>query len=131
MADVGMSARVPSEAAGGSSSVADFFALMKPRVMSLVVFTALVGMLAAPGSLHPVLAIISIVCIAVGAGASAPSTCGMTPTSMPTWPAPGTRPIPEGRLTPDEALAFGTVLAFFSVLTWASSSIGSPADCWP
>ena len=52
------------------ASLGDYFALMKPRVMSLVVFTALVGMLAAPGPIDPVLAVIAIICIAVGAGAS-------------------------------------------------------------
>ena len=50
--------------------VADYFALMKPRVMFLVVFTALVGLVAAPGSMHPVLAIAALLCIAVGAGAA-------------------------------------------------------------
>ncbi len=51
-------------------SVGDFIELMKPRVMSLVVFTSLAGLIAAPGTLHPVLAAIAIICIAVGAGAS-------------------------------------------------------------
>ena len=51
-------------------SVADYIALLKPRVMSLVIFTALVGLVIAPGHVHPVLAFTSILCIAVGAGAS-------------------------------------------------------------
>ena len=50
-------------------SVADYVRLMKPRVMSLVVFTALTGLVAAPGSMHPVLAIAALICIAIGAGA--------------------------------------------------------------
>ncbi len=53
------------------ADVADYIALLKPRVMSLVIFTALVGLVIAPGHVHPVLAITSILCIAVGAGASA------------------------------------------------------------
>jgi len=57
------------------AAVADYVALLKPRVMSLVVFTGLVGMLLAPGSLHPVLAFTAILCIAIGAARRAPSTC--------------------------------------------------------
>ena len=53
-----------------SPAVADFVALLKPRVMSLVVFTGLTGMVMAPGELHPVLAVVAMLCIAVGAGAS-------------------------------------------------------------
>ena len=65
----------------GGADVGDYVALLKPRVMSLVVFTALVGMVAAPGALHPVLAAIALLAIAVGAGRPARSTCGTTPTS--------------------------------------------------
>ena len=70
MAEVGLNARaeVLSPAEGGD--VAEYFALMKPRVMFLVVFTALVGLVAAPGHMHPVLAIAALICIAVGAGAA-------------------------------------------------------------
>ena len=68
MAEAGLntSAEVLSPAAGGD--VAEYFALMKPRVMFLVVFTALVGLVAAPGHMHPVLAVAALLCIAVGAG---------------------------------------------------------------
>ena len=55
---------------GDAVALGDFVALLKPRVMSLVVFTGVVGMLLAPGALHPVLAIVAILCIAVGAGAA-------------------------------------------------------------
>ena len=58
------------DAASAGGDVADYFALMKPRVMFLVVFTALVGLVAAPGSMHPVLAIAALICIAAGAGAA-------------------------------------------------------------
>ncbi len=64
----GQGADVP--AAVSEASVRDFLALLKPRVMSLVVFTALVGLVAAPGSMHPGLAAIAILCIALGGGAS-------------------------------------------------------------
>ena len=55
---------------GGEGSVSDYVALLKPRVMSLVIFTAFVGMMLAPGSIHPVLGAVAILCIAIGAGAS-------------------------------------------------------------
>ena len=63
------------------AAVGDWIALLKPRVMSLVVFTGLIGLLVAPGHLHPVLAVTAVLCIAVGAGAAARSTCGTTATS--------------------------------------------------
>jgi len=94
----------------------DYIELMKPRVMSLVVFTALVGLLIAPGHLHPVIAVTALICIAVGAGAAgalnmwfdADIDARMARTQM--------RPIPAGRVTPGEALAFGVILAGFSVV---------------
>ncbi len=55
---------------GGMGSVSDYVALLKPRVMSLVIFTAFVGLMLAPGSVHPVLGVVAILCIAIGAGAS-------------------------------------------------------------
>src|SRR5258708_12861420 len=95
--------------------VGDYVALMKPRVMSLVVFTALVGVMIAPGHLHPVIGFTALLCIAVGAGAAgvlnmwydADIDAVMTRTSA--------RPIPQGRIAPGEALAFGIVLAAFAV----------------
>jgi len=64
------------------ATVGDYFTLMKPRVMSLVVFTALVGLAVAPGSLHPVTAFTALLCIAVGQAPPARSICGTTPMSM-------------------------------------------------
>ena len=64
------------------ATVGDYLALMKPRVMSLVVFTALTGLVVAPGTLHPLIGFTALLCIAVGAGAAGASTCGTTPTSM-------------------------------------------------
>ncbi len=96
--------------------VADYFALLKPRVMFLVVFTALVGMVVTPATAHPVIAFASLLMIAVGAGASgclnmwwdADIDAVMTRTMK--------RPIPAGKIRPDEALAFGLTLAGGSVL---------------
>jgi len=77
MAEVGYQASAlrPAQAAGGS--VGDFLALMKPRVMSLVVFTAFVGLVAAPVTINPLLAVIAILAIAIGAGASGAAAPGM------------------------------------------------------
>jgi protoheme IX farnesyltransferase len=99
------------------SSVVDFVQLLKPRVMSLVVFTALTGMAAAPGSIHPVLAIIALLAIAIGAGAAGALNMWYDADIDARMARTAARPIPRGRMTPDEALSFGTVLSVFSVLT--------------
>jgi protoheme IX farnesyltransferase len=98
-------------------SVRDFIELMKPRVMSLVVFTSLAGLFAAPGNLHPVLAIIAILCIAVGAGASGALNMWYDADIDARMARTAARPIPRGRVTADEALAFGSVLSVMSVVT--------------
>jgi protoheme IX farnesyltransferase len=96
---------------------ADYVALLKPRVMSLVVFTALVGLLIAPGHVHPVLAFTSILCIAVGAGASGALNMWYESDIDALMSRTANRPIPRGRITRPEAAAFGVTLAFFSVMT--------------
>jgi heme o synthase len=101
-------------AAGGS--VGDFIALMKPRVMALVVFTAVVGMVLAPQGQHPALAVIALICIAVGAGASGALNMWYDADIDALMQRTAARPIPRGRVTPDEALTFGVVLAVGSVL---------------
>jgi protoheme IX farnesyltransferase len=105
----------PTQTAGGS--IGDFVALMKPRVMSLVVFTALVGMLLAPQQLHPALGAIALVCIAVGAGASGALNMWYDADIDALMQRTASRPIPRGYVTPDEALTFGTILAIGSVAT--------------
>ncbi|MEW6767177.1 MAG: heme o synthase [Pseudomonadota bacterium] len=99
------------------AGVADYVALLKPRVMSLVVFTALVGLVIAPGHLHPVLAVTSILCIAVGGGASGAMNMALEGDIDALMSRTANRPVPRGRITPGEALAFGLTLAFFSVMT--------------
>ena len=96
---------------------ADYFALMKPRVMRLVVFTALVGMLLAPGSVDPVLGLIAIVCIAIGAGASGALNMWYDADIDSVMSRTTNRPIPSGRVTGDQALNFGMVLSVLSVMT--------------
>ncbi|MEV4608320.1 protoheme IX farnesyltransferase [Neorhizobium sp. LMR1-1-1.1] len=94
----------------------DFFALLKPRVMSLVVFTAFAGLVLAPGEINPVLAIISILCIAVGAGASGALNMWYDADIDAVMTRTAERPIPAGRIRPNEALAFGLTLSAFSVV---------------
>jgi protoheme IX farnesyltransferase len=99
------------------ADVSDYVALLKLRVMSLVIFTALVGLLIAPGHFHPVLAFTSILCIAVGAGASGALNMALEGDIDALMSRTANRPIPRGRITPPEAMAFGVTLAFFSVMT--------------
>ncbi len=96
---------------------ADYFDLMKPRVMRLVVFTALVGMLLAPGPIDPVLAVIAVVCIAIGAGASGALNMWYDADIDSIMSRTANRPIPSGRITGDQALNFGMVLSVLSVIT--------------
>jgi heme o synthase len=99
------------------ADVSDYIALLKPRVMSLVIFTALVGLVIAPGHVHPVLAITSLLCIAVGAGASGALNMALEGDIDAKMSRTANRPIPRGRITPPEAMTFGMTLAFFSVMT--------------
>ena len=99
------------------ADVADYVALLKPRVMSLVVFTALVGLAIAPVHVHPVLAFTALLCIAVGAGASGALNMWYESDIDALMTRTANRPIPRGRITPPEALTFGMTLAFFSVMT--------------
>jgi len=116
MVDVAYSLGAGTGEADTGGDVADYFALMKPRVMFLVVFTALVGLVAAPGSMHPVLAIASLICIAVGAGASGALNMWYDADIDAAMTRTAARPVPRGRVSPEEARSFGTVLALGSVL---------------
>lgn len=100
----------------GNGSVGDYFALLKPRVMSLVIFTGLVGMVAAPGAMHPVLAFTALLCIAVGAGAAGALNMWFDADIDGEMQRTAKRPIPTGRIAPGEALGFGATLAIGSVL---------------
>jgi protoheme IX farnesyltransferase len=104
-------ARVEPSIAG----VGDYIELMKPRVMSLVVFTALVGLLIAPGHIHPVIGLTALICIAVGAGAAGALNMWYDADIDARMARTAARPIPAGRLARGEALAFGLTLAGFSV----------------
>ncbi len=97
------------------ASVGDYIALMKPRVMSLVVFTALVGLMVAPGYLHPVLGFAALLCIAIGAGAAGALNMWFDADVDAVMSRTKSRPIPAGRVLPQEALGFGMTLAVGSV----------------
>jgi heme o synthase len=98
------------------AGVGDYIELMKPRVMSLVVFTALVGLLIAPGHVHPMVAVTALLCIAVGAGAAGALNMWFDADIDARMTRTAARPIPAGRIAPGEALAFGVMLAVGSVV---------------
>src|SRR5476651_2171421 len=112
----GAELRGPVLAQPSLATVGDYFALMKPRVMSLVVFTALVGLAVAPGSLHPVAAFTALLCIAVGAGAAGSLNMWYDADIDAVMTRTARRPVPMGRVKPGEALAFGLTLASFAVV---------------
>ncbi len=97
----------------------DFWALTKPRVMSLVVFTALCGLLAAPGTIHPVIGFTAILCIALGAGASGALNQWYEADLDAKMKRTEKRPLPDGRMDKQSALHFGVGLAAFSILIMA------------
>ena len=122
-----MTASLPLAEAGGTATplassivmpgdVRDWLTLLKPRVITLVVFTGLVGLLVAPGHLHPVLALTAVLCIAVGAGASSAINMWFDRDIDAVMRRTVSRPIPAGRISAGGALGFGIVLAVASVL---------------
>src|ERR1700752_3801762 len=93
------------------TALGDFIEILKPRVMALVVFTGFVGLVVAPGHLHPVLAVVAVLCLAVGAGAAGAVNMWYERDIDALMRRTAGRPLPAGRMMPGEALAFGTVLA--------------------
>jgi protoheme IX farnesyltransferase len=99
-----------------SAELSDWFALLKPRVMTLVVFTGLIGLLIAPGHLNPVLAFTAVLCIAVAAGACGAINMWYDRDIDAIMHRTRNRPIPAGRIEPDAALGYGITLAAGSVI---------------
>lgn len=119
-----------------TAAVADFWSLLKPKVMSLVVFTGFAGLFVAPGAgaLHPFLGFIAILCIAVGAGAAGAINMWFDRDIDGIMRRTCARPIPQGRLAPEEALAFGIILSVASVmlmglaLNWLAAALLAAAN---
>jgi heme o synthase len=117
----------PAEAVNGE--LTDYLRLLKPRVMSLAVFTALAGMVAAPGSVHPVIGLTALIFIALGAGAAGALNMWYDADIDRIMSRTAMRPIPRNRVPPDEALTLGLVLAFGSVaclgilVNWVASGL--------
>src|SRR5438094_4010814 len=111
------------------AAVGDYIQILKPRVMSLVVFTGFVGLVVAPGHLHPVLAAIAVLCIAIGAGASGAINMWYDRDIDAVMRRTAQRPLPAGRMEPGEALGFGVVLGIGSVVVmglavnWAAAAL--------
>jgi protoheme IX farnesyltransferase len=104
------------------ASPEDYFQLLKPRVMSLVVFTALTGMVVAPTHIHPVLAAISVLCIALGAGAAGALNMALEGKTDALMRRTRGRPVAAGRVNKNDALAFGVVLSAFAVMVMGMTS---------
>ena len=104
------------------ATVGEFFQLMKPRVMSLVIFTGFAGMFLAPGQMHPILAAVALFAIAAGAGASGAINQWYDRDIDAVMSRTRNRPIPAGRVVPAEALALGIVISFLSVLLLSLTS---------
>lgn len=103
-------------AVGGQGTARDYFELLKPRVMSLVIFTAVVGLVAAPGQIHPWFGFITILSIAIGAGASGALNMWYDADIDAVMKRTTKRPIPAGAILPSEALGFGVALSALSVI---------------
>ena len=120
MSDVSISTEtVDADAPAAGARVGDFIELLKPRVMSLVVFSGFAGLMVAPGNLHPVLAAVAVLCIAVGAGASGAINMWYDRDIDAIMQRTRKRPIPAGRVDPQEAVSFGIVLAIGAVTLMA------------
>ena len=101
----------------------DFWALLKPRVMTLVVFTAACGLIVAPGTLSPFLSFVAILCIGVGAGASGAFNQWLEADTDALMKRTASRPLPAGRLAREDALVFAIMLSGASVLTlWLATN---------
>jgi protoheme IX farnesyltransferase len=106
-------------AAAASASAMDYVRLMKPRVMSLVVFTALAGLVAAPGDIHPFTAAVAILAVALGSGAAGALNMWYDADIDRLMARTATRPVPAGLVAPAEALAFGLIMSALSVTLMA------------
>ena len=127
-----------SHAGGQEAPISDYIALLKPKVMSLVIFTAFAGMWIAPGfaDMHPLLVICAMLCLSVGAGASGAINMWYDRDIDAVMKRTKDRPLPRGSVSPDEALAFGVVLSVLSVffmgvlVNWAAAALLAGANAF-
>jgi protoheme IX farnesyltransferase len=116
-------------ARGGEGSTRDYFELLKPRVMSLVVFSGFAGLMAAPGHIHPLLGFTAILCIALASGAAGAINMWYERDLDALMKRTRDRPLPAGRVAPDDALAMGLFLTACSVglmalaINWVAAAI--------
>jgi protoheme IX farnesyltransferase len=109
----------PGLALSLNATAADYIALLKPRVLTLVVFTGAIGLIIAPVHMNPLLAVIAILCITIAAGAAGAINMWYDRDIDAIMKRTATRPIPSGRVSAESALAFGVILAVLSVLVMA------------
>jgi len=136
MADNTKGGSAPLPYSGDPSEVRDWFQLLKPRVMTLVVFTGLVGMVVAPGHLHPVLAVTAILCIAVAAGAAGAINMWYDRDIDAVMRRTQGRPIPAGKIEAGAALSYGIFLSVMSVVVmglatnWVAAAVLAFSICF-
>jgi heme o synthase len=116
LSEVGPAAALQLATVPTTAGVADYIEILKPRVMSLVVFTGLVGLALAPGHIHPLLAGVAVLCVAVGAGAAGAINMWYDRDIDALMHRTSGRPLPSGHMLPGEALGFGAVLGVGAVL---------------
>jgi len=114
--DLSLESEAASELVLAGARVGDFWALLKPRVMSLVVFSGFAGLYVAPGHIHPLIGAVAVLCIAVAAGASGAMNMWYDRDIDSIMSRTCGRPIPKGYVAPEQALAFGLTLSVFSVM---------------
>jgi len=122
---------ITADYATQETRISDYFALLKPKVMSLVVFTGLAGLWLAPNAtdLHPVLAIVAILCLAINAGAAGAINMWYDRDIDAVMKRTQSRPLPMGHIDPNEALSYGIILSVFSTmmmgiaLNWTAAAI--------
>lgn len=121
---------------GSSGRVSDYLALLKPRVMTLVVFSGFAGLYAAPGEIHPFLAAVAVLCIAVNAGAAGAINMWYERDIDALMDRTRGRPLPRGKMAPQDALTFGVVLSLLSVmlmgmaLNWVAAGLLALANAF-
>jgi protoheme IX farnesyltransferase len=119
MSDTAQGIWTSSDAKASTATVRDYVDLLKPRVMSLVVFTALVGLVIAPAPIHPFAAALAVLAVALGSGAAGCINMWYERDLDALMARTASRPLPQGRVAPDDALGLGVLLSIFSLLLMA------------